>query len=74
MATHSSIHAWRIPWTEELGGLVTKKIHTPIQITVATNADKYSVLLIFHDTDIIEKSKQITFWIKLFLHRFKLCF
>ena len=21
MATHSSIHAWRIPWTEELGGL-----------------------------------------------------
>ena len=21
MATHSSIHAWRIPWTEEPGGL-----------------------------------------------------
>ena len=21
MATHSSIHAWRIPWTEEHGGL-----------------------------------------------------
>ena len=21
MATHSSILAWRIPWTEELGGL-----------------------------------------------------
>ena len=21
MATHSSIHAWRIPWTEEAGGL-----------------------------------------------------
>ena len=21
MATHSSIRAWRIPWTEELGGL-----------------------------------------------------
>ena len=21
MATHSSIFAWRIPWTEELGGL-----------------------------------------------------
>ena len=20
-ATHSSIHAWKIPWTEELGGL-----------------------------------------------------
>ena len=23
MATHSSILAWRIPWTEELGGLQT---------------------------------------------------
>ena len=23
MATHSSILAWRIPWTEELGGLHT---------------------------------------------------
>ena len=23
MATHSSIHAWRIPWTEESGGLCT---------------------------------------------------
>ena len=21
MATHSSVHAWRIPWTEELGEL-----------------------------------------------------
>ena len=21
MATHSSVHAWRIPWTEEPGGL-----------------------------------------------------
>ena len=21
MATHSSIRAWKIPWTEELGGL-----------------------------------------------------
>ena len=23
MATHSSVLAWRIPWTEELGGLQT---------------------------------------------------
>ena len=23
MATHSSIHAWKIPWTEEPGGLQT---------------------------------------------------
>ena len=25
MATHSSIPAWRIPWTEELGGLQSAK-------------------------------------------------
>ena len=24
MATHSSVHAWRIPWTEEPGGLQPK--------------------------------------------------
>ena len=23
MATHFSIHAWRIPWTEEPGGLLS---------------------------------------------------
>ena len=26
MATHSNILAWRIPWTEELGGLQSIKI------------------------------------------------
>ena len=38
MATHSSILAWRIPWTEELGGLqstgrkesdTTEQLHFP---------------------------------------------
>ena len=27
MATHSSILAWRIPWTEELGGLPSMGLH-----------------------------------------------
>ena len=27
MATHSSILAWRIPWTEEPGGLQSKETH-----------------------------------------------
>ena len=27
MATHSSILAWRIPWTEELGGLQSIALH-----------------------------------------------
>ena len=27
MATHSSILAWRVPWTEEPGGLQSKGSH-----------------------------------------------
>ena len=27
MATHSSVLAWRIPWTEEPGGLLSKGSH-----------------------------------------------
>ena len=27
MATHSSIHAWRIPWTEEPGRLQSMGLH-----------------------------------------------
>ena len=27
MATHSSILAWRIPWTEEPGGLLSMGLH-----------------------------------------------
>ena len=30
MATHSSILAWRIPWTEELGGVAKSRTHTYI--------------------------------------------
>ena len=30
MATHSSILAWRIPWTEELDGLKKAKCHNLI--------------------------------------------
>ena len=26
MATHSSIHAWKIPWTEEPGGLQSRQL------------------------------------------------
>ena len=29
MATHSSILAWRIPWTEEPGGLQPTGLYTP---------------------------------------------
>ena len=27
MATHSSTLAWRVPWTEESGGLLSMELH-----------------------------------------------
>ena len=33
MATHSSITAWRIPWTEEPGGLQTREGHKKLDMT-----------------------------------------
>ena len=36
MATHSSILAWRIPWTEEPGGLQSIGMHRTIDRTEAT--------------------------------------
>ena len=35
MATHSSILAWRIPWTEEPGGLQSTRAHTTEQLSTA---------------------------------------
>ena len=32
MATHSSILAWRIPWTEEPGGLRSRVVKSRIQL------------------------------------------
>ena len=36
MATHSSILAWRIPWTEEPGGLHSPKGHKESDTTEGT--------------------------------------
>ena len=36
MAAHSSILAWRIPWTEEPGGLQSIGLHRPSDTTKAT--------------------------------------
>ena len=32
MATHSSILAWRIPWTEEPGGLLSIGLHSQTRL------------------------------------------
>ena len=45
MATHSSILAWEIPWTEETGGLqpmgVTKELDTTEQLNNKTHNIKF---------------------------------
>ena len=33
IATHSNILAWRIPWTEELGGLQSMGSQSPTQLS-----------------------------------------
>ena len=47
MATHSSILAWRIPWTEEPGGLQSmgwpRVRHDGAINTMATNTNVYIV-------------------------------
>ena len=35
MATHSSVHAWRIPWTEEPGGLQSRRLPKESDMTEA---------------------------------------
>ena len=46
MATHSSSLAWRIPWTEELGGLQSmrltrKKLGTTEQLALSSEAERW---------------------------------
>ena len=49
MTTHTSILAWKIPWTEESGGLQSKESDTTEELSIGMLAIKYSLLLfIFH--------------------------
>ena len=52
MATQSSILAWRIPWTEEPGGLQSMRTQSQTglsdQITITTNAVVDSTIINTH--------------------------
>ena len=39
MATYSSILAWRIPWTEEPGGLQSMGSQSRTRLSISTNCD-----------------------------------
>ena len=46
MATHSSILAWRIPWTEEPGGLQSMWSQSQTQLKQLSSSSSSSSLLI----------------------------
>ena len=49
MATHSSVLAWRIPWTEEPGGLLSIGSQSWTRLGVAKSRTQLSVFtFIFH--------------------------
>ena len=47
MATHSSILAWKIPWTEEPGGLQSKGSQSWIGLCTHTSWDSLFQLMCF---------------------------
>ena len=40
MATHSSIHAWKIPWTDEPGGLQSMGSQRRTQLSTHSTEDR----------------------------------
>ena len=47
MATHSSILAWKIPWTKEPGGLQSKGLQSFVVIIIITINSSSSRILAF---------------------------
>ena len=47
MATHSSILAWEIPWTEELGGLYSSWSLKRVEQDIATKQQQHYIILHF---------------------------
>ena len=41
MATHSSLLAWKIPWTEEPGGLYRPWDHKELDVTASEHTQTY---------------------------------
>ena len=44
MATHSSILAWKIPWTKEPGGLQSKGLQSFVVIIITINSSSSRIL------------------------------
>ena len=63
MATHSSILAWEIPWTEEPGGLQSKELDTTEQLNNSSNKFQDNHRL-FKTTELTQQSKGTDFIFK----------
>ena len=48
MAAHSSLLAWRIPWTEELGGLQSMESPSQTQLSDFTHSLKTNFIILCH--------------------------
>ena len=67
MAAHSSIPAWRIPWTEEPGGLQSTGSHPQDSFTLLHMAEFHIFMTISHHMCIIQS---LIMQIPQFLHPF----
>ena len=61
MATHSSVHAWRIPGTEEPGGLPSRGSQSQTQLTRLSSSSS-SNLLIERQRDVLKSSNIMPAW------------
>ena len=50
IATHSSILAWKIPWTEEPGGLQSMQLQSQTQLSAHECAHTHNILLYIFTT------------------------
>ena len=58
MATHSTILAWRIPWTEEPGGLQSKGVtKSQTGLTSLTHSDSQILYRLSHQGSLIKIHK-----------------
>ena len=58
MATNSSILAWKIPWTEEPGGLQSMGSQVRHHLSIKQQKEAYSIWEAFF------KKKKIKIWVK----------
>ena len=75
MATHSSILAWRIPWTEEPGGLLAKELFAPCKESdMMEQLNDIQALCLSTANSKLEGKKSVQYCVRiLLLHTYLKC-